>query len=1046
MKKILLTSLIAFASMLAYAQAVTTVPYAMSFEDQDAAELTNWVLNAGPQGSLCRDQWEVSNSIHSDGKKGLFITVDSLHTPSFGNEPNLQIAYRDFVFPAGKFVISFDWMNVGSDNALLYVGYVRFPIGTPTADANRLVANATSGAMIPRLANLTYGFNALHAQYTWKNETFPVITTDGSFVYRLYFAWANSETNPSIKMGACIDNIQINDAFCVAPTNIRVSNTSCDSVYVEWEGMSDSYQLQYRKQGTTPWSTTSSSSLHPNYLYLESMAEGSYEFRVRGVCHDSVGSVSYSAYTYSDPFVVYCPELHCLSYFNLQDTNMITCSQGEYQMDTYTKVPTSYQEGLVDFGSWSDVSRHTVMWDPTETDPRTFGELSVVPQGNSSSVRLHTWNPTGRYYSAVDYKLHVDPDMSILILKYALVQEYASYHSPTDEQQARFFLQIQDSLGNLINTCGEKTMRAGYDSENWLWKGKAEGQPLQSEMVVWKDWTTMGVDMTPYVGRTVTIHLEASGCSESAHFGYAYFVLDCANATISATSCGAESSMSVEAPEGFSYEWFDNNGVSVSTDRHYEINSTDSTTYTCRLTDTETSGCYFELKVASLPRFPMPDFSYKYDPQECQNRVVFTNKSYVETRYNGKVERAENGCDGYEWDFGDNNGVESQPNCVHIFPQTGGKFPVTLTTWLASGEGACTKDTTIIITLPNIHDTIVDIDKHICQGEMFKVNGKVVEKTGTYVEHIKTFSGCDSITNYNVTIHPTYQIRDSITLCYGDGKNYCLNGDCYGKEESDTWKRYLTTQWGCDSVVWIDVNVKDEILPLIDFQEIDEEHEYATIQVNPSLDGNYDYFTINGKRYDNTFRLDSLEDGFYTFTFYNDFGCALDQTIEVVPGCIRDVIYQRWNDVLSIKNADHRAARYQAYEFVGFQWYKNLLPIPGAVDSYYFEAGGLDPEAVYSCLLTLADGSQEMSCDYTPAPVAMPVSVSPTYVPGGEVVRVSVPEDATCELYSTTGLKMLSASLVAGDNYIQVPYQSGIYVLQIKMQDMALPFRLSIAQ
>jgi len=97
--------------------------------------------------------------------------------------------------------------------------------------------------------------------------------------------------------------------------------------------------------------------------------------------------------------------------------------------------------------------------------------------------------------------------------------------------------------------------------------------------------------------------------------------------------------------------------------------------------------------------------------------------------------------------------------------------------------------------------------------------------------------------------------------------------------------------------------------------------------------------------------------------------CVLPDTIvpidpdTIVPPAVDtclNVIYQRWDDVLSVKNSANNGG----YEFVAFQWLRNGLAIEGAVNSYIYVPGGLRMGDVYSVLLTHPDGTEEESCPY----------------------------------------------------------------------------------
>ena len=141
------------------------------------------------------------------------------------------------------------------------------------------------------------------------------------------------------------------------------------------------------------------------------------------------------------------------------------------------------------------------------------------------------------------YPYVVDPDMSLLLLKYAVVLQDPNHN---EEQQPGFLLEITDEYGVPIDpTCGRAEFYADADAEGWHSTGSSGNQ------ITWKDWTTVGLDLTLYVGQTLYIRLSTWDCTQSAHYGYAYFTLDCASAAIRTNSCGDNPTATIEAPEGF---------------------------------------------------------------------------------------------------------------------------------------------------------------------------------------------------------------------------------------------------------------------------------------------------------------------------------------------------------------------------------------------------------------------------------------------------------------------------------------------------------------
>lgn len=118
----------------------------------------------------------------------------------------------------------------------------------------------------------------------------------------------------------------------------------------------------------------------------------------------------------------------------------------------------------------------------------------------------------------------------------------------------------------------------------------------------------------------------------------------------------------------------------------------------------------------------------------------------------------------------------------------------------------------------------------------------------------------------------------------------------------------------------------------------------ATIQA--SSEGNYYVYVWRGSCYEMSPR----------------FSIGLCQEPEPEPEPCLDVVYQRWDDVLSVKNSNYNGG----YEFSAFQWYRNGEPIPGAEKSYLVMPGGLSPADEYIVLLTLTDGTTIKSCPIAP--------------------------------------------------------------------------------
>ena len=169
---------------------------------------------------------------------------------------------------------------------------------------------------------------------------------------------------------------------------------------------------------------------------------------------------------------------------------------------------------------------------------------------------------------------------------------------------------------------------------------------------------------------------------------------------------------------------------------------------------------------------------------------------------------------------------------------------------------------------------------------------------GTYVVTKESAAGCTIIDRYHLTVHPIQQITlPDTVLCFGD--KLCLDGDCYEKTTDGVFVRTLNNRYNCDSTVVINVSYADEMKPTIDLTQMSETILEASVRFGGS---GYTYYTINGGAPQTDTELTGLDAGIYEVTFYNEIGCDTTQTFDVIAPCLRNLIFQRWNDVLSIKN------------------------------------------------------------------------------------------------------------------------------------------------
>ena len=198
-----------------------------------------------------------------------------------------------------------------------------------------------------------------------------------------------------------------------------------------------------------------------------------------------------------------------------------------------------------------------------------------------------------------------------------------------------------------------------------------------------------------------------------------------------------------------------------------------------------------------------------------------------------------------------------------------------------------------------------------------------------------TEAGCDRVKTLRLHVRPTYEITlPDTSICYSS--LLCLGEDCYYKHETGTWSRMLSSVYDCDSLVSIAVTVEDEIVPTVSVTQMSETELEASVTVGGT---GWSQYSINGQgAYDADYVFRTDVPGTYEYRFMVDGSdCDSVVAVQILPTCLRNLIYQRWDDVLSLKNmATQMAETGHAVDMVAFQWVCNDEVIPGATDSYYY--------------------------------------------------------------------------------------------------------------
>lgn len=991
--------------------------YQCDFESFESHE--GWQLNAGNQGKNCVNKWDIGAAGSNGGSYGLFVSNDGTTNNYSDKTPLSVVVWREVTLDSAEYEFSFDWQAAGWQDSIsnidgLYVCWVPATVETNSRNDNEVMPSFVEKYAL----DFWCGDELLTklSQKSW-NTVVDTIKSDGT-PHKIVFVWRNG-VNGVRPPAACVDNILIMPVgYCYKPSDLKV-NVEDYNVVFSWSGESEAYDVRCYNERTDKWKTYDN--VRDTSLVIEGLDEGMCTYYVRSRCEGINGTwVSISQF-------VYYAGMRCIDYMGLKQENCFT------GMNPVVDPNSKFVAGCVDKGYMSIDSRHTLHYDLDERDANTGGGLRTVPKGEVASVRLGNWNSGGEA-ERVEYRYRVDAKTSaILILKYAVVLQDPKHK---EIWQPKFELEVLNSDGTPIdkNGCGEAKFTAGSNTSDW--------NDMGNGVVLWKDWTTVSINLRDHDGEDIIVRLTTYDCAELGHYCYAYFTLNCAGGELESSACGEVEFDTLKGPEGFNYRWYkkSDKNKTLSEEREYVISTSDTEVYCLDVIQPTQAECYYTLETQGMQRKPVADYAYEAVIEKCENKVKFTDKSYIAVKNaEGKYEKSDLSCD-VLWRFGDGS-TSSNASPSHFYPAIGGKYTVEL---IASMNGKCEDIKMFEIELPNVTDMRDTIVTTICPGESYKLGENNYFFTGVYADTVPTKYGCDSITVLDLTVLEAVEEYD--TICSTE-KYYV--GDILVTESG----RYsIKSSRGCDSIVKnilvnealildidsvVSVCTTDDnlIIPydeksgkLLEFtiQFTDATMADASVEglepesgamVVPMLKG------VKPNRYKATISFGELACG----------GDDIDIWVDVhYPD---SVIAQRWNDVLAVKDSMFNGG----YKFTEYQWYKNNEPIDGATSSILYVDGNLDSDAEYSVMLTRKDGEKEikeMVCAIKPILFQSSGADKVVFITNTpSQVNVKVSESGQVRIWSSVGVLIGEYIIDEGENILNVGNNSGLYLLEFIFDD-----------
>lgn len=741
------------------------IPYCTDFEsDSPGSKPTGWRVIAGGSGSYGH---VTSGNAHGGNRK---LTVSNT---------------------TGSTCLILPQPDIDSLRHLNISFYARFH----SSNSHSLVLGVMSDASDPTTFDSLTSFTAMRSGYTHCLYVLDNYYGNGKF---LALKLSDSDVLD-------IDDLSLRSC---AAYHFRFTEMESDHVVLTWEQQgSPEIAVTYGPrgfgagEGTTVYPTASP-------FRIEGLsALTSYAFHIGSTCIDTGGTCGSA--TSMDTFYTFTPQggTGCIDYTDLNST-YVTCAYGSY-------LNPMENTGAVDYGYQSALSRHTVHYDTAERDSRTQGLLRTIPEGELASVRLGNWTSGGNstpQSESITYGMTVDASKSdLLVLRYAAVLQDPE-HAPS--LQPRFRMEILNQAGALVDSC---SMADFIADENLGW-AQAPNE------VLWKDWTTVGVDLGPYDGQTIYVRLTTHDCGEGSHFGYAYFTLGCASKLMEVEGCSYVPNNRFSVPSGFNYRWYSSadTTATISDSSSIWVASDNSVTYYCRLSFVDNPTCHFTMSAFAGARFPLAIIDTALTVADCEFDLQLFNHSTISGDGVTPVGTGES-CDTYRWLLPGGASTATAPT-LHLTDT--GTVSVTLIVGIANDQCIDTLTRNLHIAYPH--------PKAVITGRSQRCLGDDPDTIG--VRHAATYrwadgsagtlassaaadtvfrcftvdtNGCRDTLAHPLSVHPTYDLHDYDSVCSTESP-YSWRDTALAfspDTPSATARLARRSQDGCDSIMSLDLHL-----------------------------------------------------------------------------------------------------------------------------------------------------------------------------------------------------------------------------------------------
>lgn len=374
----------------------------------------------------------------------------------------------------------------------------------------------------------------------------------------------------------------------------------------------------------------------------------------------------------------------------------------------------------------------------------------VAPGFGNSSLLIGQQQTTGCVAEQLTFPLTVTANDTNFVYTYAIVVQDAG-HSAADQPFVE--LCIYDSNGQPIN-CGCFRYTGGPNLPGFFPANCSFG-------TYYKPWTTVGVNLTQYIGQTLNVVITNVDCSACGHFAHSYWDFSCGVLSTNPASYCIGQQVSITAPSdpqiAYTYQWYQNGqpytGAPSGTAQTITPFPQPGDTFVVSVM--QPSGCNFTVVYVPQPMSINPDFLFA---GTC-GTINFTDQS---TAPNGVP------ITGWNWTFPSGTpSTSTAQNPTVTFPP--GTYSVTL---IATAQTGCIDTIIKVVTVGGFPTATFTVNP-VCEGNPTQFTDQSSASPGDPIANWSwTFTGgnpASSTTQNPVVTYPPGNYTASLTVTSQQG-------------------------------------------------------------------------------------------------------------------------------------------------------------------------------------------------------------------------------------------------------------------------------------